>query len=377
MKQQKKVGIISFHASVNCGSFLQNWSLQQTIKSLGYSAETIDFSNASQQYMHSTLDLRGKKGKKSFNGHLKRVLGTMLTLPYASRFRQYNKDYRKFSLDNLNLSKRYTELSQLNEDELGYDYYVAGSDQIWSCGPDHDLAYYFPFVKKHPKISYAPSLGGKNPTKNFWSKEIIDCVKDFSNLSARETSGCEYIHKVTGKKVTETLDPTLLLDKETFSKIERPTGIKGKYIFFYSIGYEYLEAKKLAKQIRKKTNLPVVVWNPQEYLLDKILVGDCTQTKTQNPGVWLSLVKNAEFVLTTSFHGAALSTVYGKNFYMLKKPDHRQKTLLELGIPKTHFIETIEEFSLEPIDYVKFQSNLKKSRAKSINYLEAALKGNQ
>ena len=57
MKQSehKKIGIITFHASHNCGSMLQAYALQSTLIRLGYTNEIINFSNAGSREMYSVL----------------------------------------------------------------------------------------------------------------------------------------------------------------------------------------------------------------------------------------------------------------------------------------------------------------------------------
>lgn len=48
-----KIGMMTFHASHNCGSMLQAFALQHTlIEKFGYDAEIIDFSNNAQRNMY-------------------------------------------------------------------------------------------------------------------------------------------------------------------------------------------------------------------------------------------------------------------------------------------------------------------------------------
>ena len=49
----KKVGIITFHASYNCGSMLQAFALQRFLEKNGYDAEMIDFSSKGQRRLYS------------------------------------------------------------------------------------------------------------------------------------------------------------------------------------------------------------------------------------------------------------------------------------------------------------------------------------
>lgn len=49
----KKIGTITFQASHNCGSLLQAYALQQTLKAMGYDNEIINFSNEGSRDMYS------------------------------------------------------------------------------------------------------------------------------------------------------------------------------------------------------------------------------------------------------------------------------------------------------------------------------------
>lgn len=50
-----KIGTITFQASHNCGSLLQAYALQQTLKAMGYDNEIINFSNEGSRDMYSIL----------------------------------------------------------------------------------------------------------------------------------------------------------------------------------------------------------------------------------------------------------------------------------------------------------------------------------
>ena len=51
-----KIGTITFQASHNCGSLLQAYALQQTLKAMGYDNEIINFSNEGSRDMYSITD---------------------------------------------------------------------------------------------------------------------------------------------------------------------------------------------------------------------------------------------------------------------------------------------------------------------------------
>ena len=49
----KEIGILTFHAAHNYGSLLQNYALQRTLATLGYSPITINLRTAQQKEQYS------------------------------------------------------------------------------------------------------------------------------------------------------------------------------------------------------------------------------------------------------------------------------------------------------------------------------------
>lgn len=104
--------------------------------------------------------------------------------------------------------------------------------------------------------------------------------------------------------------------------------------------------------------------------------------KVQNPGVYLSLIKNSAMVITTSFHGTIFSTIYRKKFWTIKNggmfgDDDRVKTLVnQLRISERlipiQFDDTFDYLQLP--DYSNYNQELPKLREKSIDFLLGALK---
>ncbi len=103
--------------------------------------------------------------------------------------------------------------------------------------------------------------------------------------------------------------------------------------------------------------------------------------KYEDPSVYLSLIKNAELVLTTSYHGTIFSTIYGKKFFCLKNggmygDDDRVITLLN----QLDMMDRLIEYKFEPafdylknVDYVKYDKALTRLRKKSLEYLRKNL----
>ena len=103
---------------------------------------------------------------------------------------------------------------ELNAQELDFDAYLAGSDQIWtSCEPEKLLD----FAPSGKRIAYAASAAwGKQPPE--WLALAQREFPKFSAISVREKHGVEICRKAGAEKVEVVLDPTLLLDRREYCR---------------------------------------------------------------------------------------------------------------------------------------------------------------
>lgn len=130
--------------------------------------------------------------------------------------------------------------------------------------------------------------------------------------------------------------------------------INGKYIFWYSMIYRKDVCDSIL-QIGKKYNLPVYVMDAKEWSRRALYLRGVHLARKGGPSSFLSLVKNAEIVFTSSFHGTVFCNTFQKNFWYVNIHDNdtnddRTAFLLEqLGlkeryirikdIPKTNILE--------------------------------------
>ena len=141
-------------------------------------------------------------------------------------------------------------------------------------------------------------------------KELLDRYK---HISVREDSGINVIRDITGMEAKAVLDPTLLLDKDEWNKIAVPKRlIKKKYILCYYLNYTFNAfpyVDDLTAYMQKQTGYEIVhVARPPH----KLVYGHTWYRVGASPEEFLALVRDAEMVLTTSFHGTAFALNYGK-----------------------------------------------------------------
>lgn len=371
MGEERKTGILTFHASHNCGSMMQAYALQKFLDKNKINNEIIDFSNVGQRDMYAVVH------KKK---NIKNLIKNILLFPYRGKIQKQWEDYEEFKRKNLRLSKEnYQDIKQLESTNQQYDTFISGADQIWNVTiKDADDAYFLNFVEKgKKKIAYAPSFGAKDIQKYAETPlKYADYLKEYDFLSIREENGQKWIKELIGKDVPIVLDPTLLLTQEDYQDLEIEVEEKGKYIFYYAPQYN-TTVDQFVKKIAKKYKLKVIVWNVREYYLKSEWTNGFQLPHKINPSMYLKLIKNAELVITTSFHGVIFSTIYKKRFWVIKnkgmyEDDDRVKTLIkQLGI-ENRLIEVttdVEKDYLQEVEYKIYEERLAELQEKSIEYL--------
>lgn len=364
----KKVGIITFHNSYNCGSMLETYAIHKYIEKCDIDSEIVNFSSDGQKEMYSTF---------SKNSNLKNIVKNLIILPHKKRIDLNNRKYEEFKNKYFKLSEEYSENSIINDN---YVVTIAGSDQIWNITiPDSNDAYFLNWVTQSRKVAYAPSFGARNILKYSSNPEkYAKYLKNFDALSIREANGKKWINDLIGVDVPILIDPTLLLDRTDYEKIidDRNTP-KEDYIFFYCPSFNP-EICKFVKQISKKYKLPVIAWSTKSYYKKFIFRFGFELPKYESPSVYLSLIKNAKLIFTTSFHGTIFSTVFKKKFYTIKNggmygDDDRVLTLLtQLDLfDRLIPYEYDEKFDyLKDVDYSKYDKKVNELRKNAMNYIK-------
>ncbi|WP_158582902.1 polysaccharide pyruvyl transferase family protein [Lysinibacillus yapensis] len=364
----KKAGIITFHCADNFGAVLQVYALQQTIKEMEIDVEIIDFKPRAitSSYNHdSNIKFNFKKIGVA------RTIKIVLTKTYNySKIKKRLESYDTFRRNYLKVSdKKYYSNEELLNDPPNYDFFITGSDQVWNPKFKKDIgnSYFLDFVKGNArKISYSASIAEK--VDKHLIKDYKTYINNFDYLSIREKSSLDFLKSLTNKDVAVTLDPTLLLVKEKWDRIvENPMRGK-KYILVYDL-QQNKELIKLANKLSEEMGVSIISFSTNKDYNNRI---DSFQNK--RPDEFLGLLKNAELVLTNSFHGTVFSVIYKKLFYVMP-PKTRQSRLIDF-LKDIKLEDRVVNNSIDiknykqEIDYNQVNNLLKIKREESINFLK-------
>ena len=222
-----------------------------------------------------------------------------------------------------------------------YAKYIVGSDQVWSPYRNRKKAFFDYFflnfvVNSSKKYSYAPSFGTTDLSLSYL-EHVKKALSSFNKLSCRETALARKLSELTQKEIMPVTDPTLLLDKAEWKKVCKPvSGMPSKYILCYILG-EKKAISRFAEKLSKEKKIPVYYILTRPCYLEKqnCLTG-------VGPGEFLSLIMNASFVCTDSFHGSIFSINFNVPFYSFTKRESTDSTN-----DNDRILLVLKEFGLE------------------------------
>lgn len=372
----KKVGIMTFHAAYNFGSALQAYATQAVVDHLGYANEIINYRLKNQATYYGSL-YTFKFGFKAGLRRCFRILEDRKRRRRAAKFENFIQNRLRLG------AKRYKTYGALKDANLGYDILLSGSDQIWNKNcvaefatePEDSILAYFLGFQDHSarRVSYASSIGSM---KEEQIRAYVPYLARYDALSVREADSARMLSVMLERPVRTALDPTLLLDANEWNlpELYRPAG---RYVFLYTLG----SAKKLRLwsdsivRFAGRFGLKVICIAP----LCKVTAPGIKEYVDAGPFDFLSYLKNAEVVLTDSYHGTAFSVNFGVPFYtMSKTADFRSRQLLENVRLQNRMVDApadLDGIRDYACNFAQARHLLAKAREQSVGYLRDALAG--
>ncbi len=367
----KKIITTTFHNANNYGAVLQAYALQQTLLKK-YNTEILDYYNP--------LIANNNRLFKKYQGTKKEkitqiVLDTIFFYKNIVRNRHFNQFRNNFLIT----SKRFRDANSVTSGYPKADAYITGSDQIWNpiLTDGIDQVYTLNFGNHDfRKIAYAASAG-ENSTLSTYRNKLLQSLQTFDSISVREKPLYTLLKQELKQPITITLDPSLLLTKTEWEHIGNSAPIKEqeKYILVYSVGGEPALLYQIANRLSRQTGYRIL--HPKRRDLKHCFVKNNKSYYTYGPEDFINLVANAEYIITTSFHGTAFATIFNKKFFVvLAKYSDRITTLLNSLNISNRIVSSEQEFDnalKEQIDWKKVNQLIQKKRTESIDWIYNAI----
>ena len=336
------VGIINFCSGSNYGAILTSYSIYNMVENLGYLIKVINYVPV---YANSEDFFTKKFHKKYFNK---------------------TKVYRYKN-----------ELLELNY----IDSFIVGSDQVFAYNADYywnrDAAnkyglkniFYLSFANLDKNlISFASSYGRNDYYGDYKNRLMTSYdLSRFDHISVREKDAIGLMKRLFNiENVEQVIEPVFILDYEEWDKIIADSSLnhKGKLAYYFLDPTE--EKEEAVKYISEKLNIETI---------------DAGGNFFREVEDFLYIIKNADFVITDSFHGTCFSTIFKKQFisFLNKGRGESRYALFEELKLRDRIINNFDELKnkkdlFDKIDYTETFEIIKKEKERAILWLKNALK---
>lgn len=351
-----RVGIVTLPLYHNYGGLLQNFALQRVLRNLGHTPITIDRVRKRPSWFHYYGSMLKCGIFKIF--HIK----TSKHFVYQHYYRK--RSFRRFLRKNLSLTSSVYDYTIDVISQYHFEALLVGSDQVWrrSFHTGKDIKNYFLYFAKSYsciKIAYAASFG-----VDYWEYEknltesCRDLVQDFNGVSTREDSGVELCHKYLDIQAIPVSDPTLLLDKDVYSSLcQKEPKVNQSFLLAYILDPNE-ETKLKVEQVALKLGYPI------KYIYSELNASVSIEQ-------WLSMFRDASFVVTDSFHGSVFSIIFNRRFVTIineVRGSDRIYSLLSRFSCLNHIYQNGENIDLI-FDWDKINRIKEEWQEKSINFL--------
>lgn len=347
-----KIKTITCHKVYNYGASLQAYALQRFLEKNGYDVELINYAPDYKRIRYRLFDLY-KSGRIYELSKRVPCLAPLLALyknypevifwGRKNAFDVFDRKYLKLT------SVFYRNVKELRNNPPVADCYIAGSDQIWNPygGNGTDPSYYLDFIDDHSKcISYAASFGISEIPEGH-KCFVEEKLRKFRAISVREMTGEEIVRNL-GLNSSLVLDPVFLLDSSDWENLSH--GRRSRpYLLVYDFLHDDSRIKQYAEKIAKHRNLDIVSIN------DFYKLSYAKNINDAGPIQFIELIKNADFVISSSFHATAFSVIFEKEFltFPLKSQNNfsRMHDFLVMLDLESRFVSHEDELEIIPINY--------------------------
>ena len=345
-----KIGILTFHKSINNGAVIQCFSLANKLKKelVNHEVEVIDYHmpKAVDFYSDSLVDyLKSKSVVVFLKKTVKLILDPKKLMRYKARRKAFESVNTVLPLSEKSIIDNDTEklFKYINDT---YDAVIVGSDAVWNYNlRGFPNPYFLSEDIKCKKFTYAASCYGMSyeNINQHEKTEIKKALDTYEFLGVRDDESAKFVKFIgCNKDTVHTCDPTVFLDLDILPIDEAVIKVKlsKKGFDFNKETIAVMGSGQMHKMVRRiygKKYQIVALYEYSKYA--DVNLHDLT------PYEWAYVFKYFKLTFTTYFHGTllslrngvpvvcvALETEYSKN-HMTKVNDF----LIRIGMEDCYF----------------------------------------
>lgn len=374
-----KIGIMSMQRIENYGSFLQAYALRRILEQMGHQVVFVDYriepcmvkAPVPEQPPRRPLWYRAiRKGYYLIQDGIQTLNGTRAAEKKLEESRLRNR-YAQY-LEELGITKQRTE-------NVPVDVLIIGSDEVFNCLQTNPAVGYSrqlfgEGVNADKVISYAACAGFTTVEKLRQygiCEEVAQMLRtNFASMSVRDSNTFDLVKALTGKEPEIHLDPVLVGQLAELCR-------EKKDLTGYVVVYSYEE--RMSNRERERDAIQNFA---HERGLKTVSIGNY-QTWTDlhleaDPFELLGYYKNAEYIVTDTFHGTVFSIVMEKRFAVIVRDSNAEKLgslLQQFGFEdrQVRELSQLEATLTAPIRFDQARKKLAEERKRTIEYLTRAI----
>lgn len=377
-----KIGILTQPLRTNYGGLLQAFALQRVLARMNHDVITEEVPYNLKMKISLKSFLKSSLLWRVISFILRRIDFNDILLPSNKQFQQISRNTHSFIDRNINT------LSYFDNDLFhSLDVIIVGSDQVWRPIYNHNISKYFLCgigSTDHCKISYAASFG-----VDYWefNKEQENSAKEglshFDAVSVREDSGVSLCREYLNKEAELVLDPTLLLAKEDYCKLLPDTkNFSGLYTYILDRNsFKESIISMVSKQLNIKEYTVKPIKEFKDLSLFKKMFSIVDEVVIPPVEDWIMGFRDADFVITDSFHGTVFSIIFQKQFVVIGNRSRgisRFISLLKLlKLENRLVLDNMSDIDMifnNMIDYDTVEVSLTRLKKKSLKFLLESIK---
>lgn len=373
----RSIGIVTVNGNGNYGNRLQNFALQEVLRSVGFDSVTTirnvprlgeggrafsrGLSHFKEQGFHVVLPwIRGRLGG---------FVSDQASEPSHFLGNEREEAIKGFVVQHIQESAAdYSDPPECGGLGDSFDYFIAGSDQIWHpMFGLRDHLRFLSFADPHKRVAYSASMGVPEIPGHL-KRAYREGVRGMAHVSVREARAAELIAQHVGRRVPVTLDPTMLISPERWRDLAvcPPSLQGGGYAAEFFLSPPDAHAMCLVRDYVSRKGWASVDLREDAH----------EDLRALGPLELLGSIRDANLVVTDSFHVAVFSTMFQVPFLLHGRGDMNSRfdTLLDksgLEMPRWGSFEEIDA-SID-IDWNAVAHRISRERLASLEFLKGAL----
>lgn len=346
-----RINLITRHSGESYGAVLQTYATCKILQSLGHKVTIINL-------------IDKQRIKKYFS------IKSVCLYPKYLRFWLFKGRY---------YPHKTRLMTRINNKKIPKaDYTIVGSDQVWrsQITKENRLSYFLDFADGTKRVSLASSFGTSRWEEDrAYTLKVKDCLRKYTAISVRESSGVEICHNTFGLDATCLIDPTIAWgDYDCFIKNSSTNQI-ASFVLNRKGHLWNIVLDRLAEITKTNVLMLDYYFGPKYKYL---------KNHEKSPKRWLNEISRAKYVVTDSFHGVAFSLIFKKQFFVLLANESvfgRISSLLKKVGLEDRVISSEDDFNmrvnnlLNPIDYQHVEEAMRHESLRYFNFVKENING--